>query len=440
MSIKRVYSKKFFERNQTNPSNVDNIESEYDNDYLKLLRKLGRMAEANKTIDIPDLNREILELFPKPPFLKGRAKKAQIYFLKLVPYMFSVLKKSKLEEVLKLLKVILYNLYGSNNTLDNRFTGLVHNPVKKRYGQFSEEHKLSLSLAKLDGKDKAEVIEKAKVSLKKAQGEIVRFDPNLIHKIIQNGMVSNNVYEKTIALLLASGCRPIELLNEKIHFVALDKNWVNQDFLAKKRGNIVPVDKPLIGVSPNDFIDGVGDVRHELSVNGSCLKDGKLITGIVGPLNQKAKKLLVGIKGATTYSCRKIYAELSYEMFAKNSRYGKDPTRTLWRSRVLGHGEDDLATQIFYNNYKSIHVAGEDSGKVKALEAEVNALQKKVAQSSNSSDPFIDTKEAKKLEYYAVVKETYEKQSTKPGQTELERLLAGKVPRSHIRAWFKGKQ
>ena len=72
-------------------------------------------------------------------------------------------------------------------------------------------------------------------------------------------ILSSNVYEKAIALLLATGARPIGLFVKNKYSVVKDKpSWIRVDGIAKKReGQKDWTIRPVLMFSPETVIQGV---------------------------------------------------------------------------------------------------------------------------------------------------------------------------------------
>ncbi len=412
-----------------------------DKVFITLLK---RLATQKKLIDEKELNEEILTLFPDKTFL-AKQKKAKNYFKKLVFYQMGVINKTNLEEVLKLLDTIYKKIYTESSTLDSAFSQDIRKPIVLKYGRNSEEHKMAKKLAKLSYKVKGELINHRKTRLKEEHLEIHRFDPLKIQTIIKDSMVSDDGTIKAVGLSLASGCRPIELF-EKANFFESEKvkGWIFQDWLAKKRENgDITVDKPIIGMTPEEFINQVGDMRHDLGARFKKLstRNNELTKAASTTMNQVTKMLFDFEDGITFYSCRKIYGQLSYELFGKNSIYGKDPSIQSWLADVLGHADGDIITATHYNNFKleDREVKYVD---ITALQAEVNDLKNRL---DNNGVPKIesvkiDPKNAKMIARFEIIKNAYENESKdnkKINQTQMEKLLAGQVPRAVIRLWYQ---
>jgi hypothetical protein len=129
---------------------------------------------------------------------------------------------------------------------------------------------------------------------------------------------------------------------------------------------------------------------------------------------------------------------MSFNLFAKNSRVGVDPTLELWINRVLSHKEGDYRTSAHYNNFKSIE---ENANEVilSTLNSKVDALTSLVEgkKSIDVCKPIVlNFKEAQQKEEIEKVRVVFEAQDPKPSQTELEKLMKGTVSRALVRRFY----
>ena len=216
-----------------------------------------------------------------------------------------------------------------------------------------------------------------------------------------------------------------------------------QDFLAKKRGKEVSVKKPIVYISSKRFIDELDDMRWTIKQDYRKIfnRDGSLSGTIESNANKAAKMIFDYRDKFTMYSCRKIYAQLSFQEFAKGSIYGANPTLQLWVSRVLGHSDTDMTTANHYQNYrveKNTFTSTETASKIETLENKVEVIEKQVEDLPRVAPVLkVNVKNQKVLNDFAIVKEIYDAQEKKPNQTQLEVLCRGKVPREFVRLWYK---
>lgn len=238
------------------------------------------------------------------------------------------IKSYKIRPLLKVLKIIYEKIYTNQATLDVRYSVDIRTPLKHRFGIESKEYILSKKITALSYADKGTLITQAKETLIKKHESPVQYDQLDILKKIKDYSRSDLLNERIVALLLSSGSRPCELLELSI-YEPVDDTFIKQTGIAKKRTEKENafVIKPLIGLSTAEFMNvfqSIPRLKTSSQLNSSLNK-----VGVLGDL--------------PLYTCRKLYAAISYEL------YGSAVTKSLWFSRILGHAATDLNTQNNYN-------------------------------------------------------------------------------------------
>lgn len=198
----------------------------------------------------------------------------------------------------------------------------------------------------LNKKTKERIVKKNKNRIQVDQLELL----STLNKLL----LSDNVYDKILALLMASGARPVELLSKNKYELIKDKpSWVKVLNIAKKREDKKDetLERPIIEITPQIFIAEVDNVRKALSRRKIMVKEKntgkkKLNPAISSELNQRAVKHFPWLTGHWNKSTmlRKIYVDLSWKLFADTKLVGK----TVWAGQVLGHGLGDLLTSASY--------------------------------------------------------------------------------------------
>ena len=155
-------------------------------------------------------------------------------------------------------------------------------------------------------------------------------------------ILSKNVYERGLCLLLAGGMRPIELFyRNEVETIEDMPNWIRVSNLAKKRdGESQQTTRPIVMLSANQFIAELQRFRKHFkgkSVKVVDPKTGsdKLAADKSQTMNKIALKWFPFLKDLQQQSSlmRKIYVDMSFTMFA-------DPKKTnynSWVSEKLGH-------------------------------------------------------------------------------------------------------
>lgn len=265
--------------------------------------------------------------------LNGYQKPSQNYLVPKTIQFISNHNESEIIKVLPQIYQVFRTAYPKDSSFDVVFSRSVRTPIKQKFGENSNIYKESKKYG-LSWEEKKEVIRGQKKSLfKKLQhADVVTKDEILL--FLKNGInQTEDIFKLTICLLIVSGSRPIELLKIS-EYKPSEKNssLIEQTGIAKskKRHKVI---KPLIMIKSQDFIDRLSLVRDFCS-------DKKYGT-LLNVLNLRSLKYL----SHNTYTMRKIYGTLSYQLYASHKM-----TLPAWLSMVLGHAEDNLTTSLNYSN------------------------------------------------------------------------------------------
>jgi hypothetical protein len=187
----------------------------------------------------------------------------------------------------------------------------------------------------------------ARVSMKLADPTLFNFDRVManikIHSEACDASVTDDRFAKNMASLqTAVGCRVIELLNPLVSNFKQSKRpgHIIQTGAAKTK-DVVVIEKPVIGITPKEFLDTLSELRDV------CQSD----CSNAAYANKFEKQIVVHIKqlypqvkhGAGTHILRALYARASYRLSDQTNSF------TLWLKDVLGH-----KTYSCVHNYDSI--------------------------------------------------------------------------------------
>lgn len=344
----------------------------------------------------------------------------------------------ELEETLVNLNIVYHYLFKRDSTLDNYFSGDIRTKMTKTHGYDSVPHKLSLEITKLSWKRKGDLLraQAEKTYAKNKNTHVVKHSEIL--SMIKESLESDNIFKRSLALLIASGCRPIEFFNRSEFEVAeTPSGWLLQHGIAKKRGNdpIKTVLKPLILITPQKFIEEWTSIKTQLaerykSLKSATIKTDKLSASISKNINEVAKVVFkqfeTDTEEPTAYDSRALYANLSFELYGrgKQSIVGNAPTLDVWVSEVLGHKAGTQDTSKHYTRYTVV------------MDLETNKLKETI---SNLKEKLKDCSEDK-TDNRNIIKKMYENlsklDSKPPSQNKLEQSLRGIVIRREVREWF----
>lgn len=434
-----------------------------ENEIMYAFKEMAR----KKRLDMFDANEMVTELFPGKEYLGPNPPKGvKIHIRRFTAWALTILSKKNIEEALKYINIIYTELYPMKSSLDTILSPDVRNPLKDRFGESSEEYKMAKSLVKITYAEKTALLKAQKDKVYENYANRIDFTADEVIAVVKEHVNSEDPLKRAVVLLIASGCRPIELF-ERARFKANEEmgpSWIWQDYLAKKKGKDGATSndggdgelltKPIIYLTAEDFITRVKSMRSDLRKRYPKFtqESGQLSTSISTRANKLAKEMFQHKGGLTLYTARKLYVNISYELFRKTTDiFGKNPGYGAWANKVLGHSENSLNTAL---NYSTVDVS---TGKVTTddmiirqvvLENKVGDIEERLEQESvpkaaekppdhsTTNEIVLD-----KLKLVDAIYQRYIKDNNKvPSQTALEKAAKGKVPRAMIRLYYKQKK
>ena len=398
----------------------------------------------------------ILETFPNKEFLTAGKKNV---FRSFVSYLFENIEKKYVDKALVVVNKIYKQLYNNNRTLDSYFTKDARSVLKKRFGEKSNEYSQSKKLLKISYKEKGQLIKENKEKVIKNNNNRIEFTSEEIFEIIQKAISSADPMYRMVALLMASGSRPIELFERstfsKYKFDE-ENNWVKQNYVAKSKTKTELI-KPIIYFNADKFIEELERAKTELKQKYPSFVSAKneLSSALTTRLNKSMKEIFKNKEKVVPYTARKIYGNISFELYKSKNPFGKNLSISAFLNHVLGHNENSLAVT---HNYTNVDVQKENVSpkelaiKQDILEQKVDELETIVEtegckkcesdgpkESSKESSVVKNKKEEKLKKNFKKVKEKYDelmKTRKKVTQTLLEETLNGVVPRSVVRLFY----
>lgn len=268
---------------------------------------------------------------------------------------------SSIEEFFKLINSVYKKLYTDKGSLDSILSNDVRTPTSRRFGYNSDQHIMSKKLVKISDKEKENLVMNQKTSLYKKSSNTHKFTHKEIIEIINKNIDHKNPFNRAVVLTMLSGSRPVELFG-KAEFTLnreVGPEWVWQDYVAKKKGDLEPITKPILYIRPNDFILRLKQMREDLALKypNPIKANGDLHSSVSEKVNEAAKDIFAGKeegKGKVSlYIARKIYGNLSYNQFARTTTiFGQEPNFLVWLNNVLGHSQYSLETAMHYSTVK----------------------------------------------------------------------------------------
>ena len=213
-----------------------------------------------------------------------------------------------------------------------------------------------LAELKLERKEYAELNKIADKKRASAAKDVTVIDnaPEIVQRAI-DFLKTNNPDLVFIALLVLTGCRPVELLRAADFDAPQDKHgkkhkyFACQTAFAKRRHDAEPRDRPFL-VPYKDVKKGLDIVRQTFSCEGlnNTQINNQYNSYFNRILREKFPELL------TMRLCRRFFAVYAYETFGKMKYNRVDETHgslIAFSSHVLGH-ESGLGSGICYQSLK----------------------------------------------------------------------------------------
>lgn len=248
------------------------------------------------------------------------------------------------EKALVFIEKVFRICYSNIGTLDSKMSTYCRSVIANRYGKDSPLHIIAKDIVKISYEEKGSLLKKQRESLLDKNKNVPTFSEEDVLKII-NLIDSDNKYQKMIALLLASGSRPSEI----IHFSDYEKlsdNYVVQKGITKSK-SLKELVKPIIYISVDKFIDEVSNLRDMMPDKvKNDHNEGAHPTITNGCIREIRK--IIGNYGCSTL--REMYAYFSYSKFKDDRSVFKEKmSQLLWSNKVLGHSAGDFSITVHYN-------------------------------------------------------------------------------------------
>jgi hypothetical protein len=163
-------------------------------------------------------------------------------------------------------------------------------------------------------------------------------------------ILSDNVYDKLIALMLSVGTRSIEIFDRNEFELIPDKpSWIRVNHLAKKRDPREKnwTERPVIEFTPKFVKDTIQTIRNGFKAKGLVIinDSGELAKNQASALNKRVLEHFPWLSKVHQKSSflRKIYSDLAFKNYADKSTTNFNT----FVSSILGHG--DLLSSFSYS-------------------------------------------------------------------------------------------
>lgn len=356
------------------------------NDNLILLIKPKTLKKIKDELEFSQDSKTGLDFIlikaTKQHKLFSKSKTFRVAFQKYIKYVFeSEFSKAKdltlsFKPIVKLIDM----LYPSTKTKQGIY-GSFRKILASRFGEFSKIHKDSKRDLSISFEQYKAVEKQQREKVIERNTEKKQFDREKILEIIQTLKNSTDFIDSIVLVGMCTGSRLIETLRiSEYQKINGNPNRVLIQSLAKGHGEAKErnlnkqVERPILVITYKELSATVKVVRDAVKEQtmGQNLDNRALSAKYNARVNRRIKKL--GISGGTAYDLRKIYANLSYELIADQTKI----TKNAWIMKILSH--EDLQTSLHYNNVALTSTGQSIDAHLDDLEAKQEQVEKRVEQ------------------------------------------------------------
>ena len=316
---------------------------------LNYIQSVSKMKPITKT--------KVLKLSKKEynysPTDEKKATAPSIFVNVVVDHVLK-LNKTETQVALSLLSKLGIAFYDVPKSRDVFYTKL-RKPILEKYGKASPQYIQTLELMKITKEERTKLNKDYKAKVKSANKDRKTYYSDDLIGIIEETKDDEDWATEAIGLMLASGTRPVELLDRnKFKVDPKRKEWVIVSDIAKKREGKkdAVTSRPIIGYTGKQFIDAVADFRESISDRELYIQSGsdkgQLKKSNAQILGRRAKELFPNDPEITPKTLRKLYGNLSHAL------YGGTSNLNVYLGEVLGHDENDQQTSFSYSTVRVI--------------------------------------------------------------------------------------
>lgn len=227
-------------------------------------------------------------------------------------------------KLFKSLDGVLAAMYVNENTREATLTQF-RSPIKQRFGADSEVYKQSIyqtgvsqERSRQKKEDYRSAVEARNANRSKLPVIYVEDVLDLINKL----KVSDSIYDRFIAVLLATGSRSIEVAKVSQYSIPPDDGTTRISIvgLAKDSGsNDVkqPLIRNLVGMTAEEVITNVDLIRSNLNLSGTNVQIANRINSALNKVFKNVIKGLVPDSQFTAHKCRYISGNVSYKLYGE---------------------------------------------------------------------------------------------------------------------------
>ena len=341
--------------------------------------------EGKKIKNSPTFNQAIKAAYPEVKNLSTKAMLLQIW--KKVIAGAAMPREGTISRIfIKLYKAldrVIKILYENENTMESVCTEF-RKPVRSKYGDKSEVYKQSVYNMGVSQERSQQRKEEYSAKVKARNASRAELQPIYVEDIInviQKLKVSNDPYEKSLALLLATGSRSIELFKVSKYYETNDPNIITVKGIAKDKGqrgyDKVVIQRPLVGLTGDEVIEYVHEVREDLDLKGT---NAQISAKTNTPLNKAFTEWvgsLVDDKKMTSHKTRYIYGNCAYLLYGKPKKIPYES----FIQEILGHASgESTKSYLGINVQMKTAVVNKAPDDIKSLfENELKNMKQKIS-------------------------------------------------------------
>ena len=328
--------------------------------YLKYASEISESPDDEKIID---------QYFPK---VKGTKNKTKFHNTVKLIFETKASDENVLEILPKFYKVYQY-FYSVLNTLKQKLSEIrkviEKNQSANAYNLSKYDKYFNLNLT-----ERAGLVNTYQAKITAKNKDKIQVDENEIYEKMKKLITSKNPYERWIALLLATGARPVGLIEKNKFSLIEDKPaWVRVDNLAKKRDTQKKnwTIRPVVLFEPADVIKAIKKLRSDFKNKVIISHSGKLSSDKNDTLNKTVVAQFPWLKDNPNKSSflRKLYADLAWKIYG-DKKYGSHQT---FVAEILGHS--GWMTSF---SYTTVNVGDSDNSKSVQLKNKVDMLDERI--------------------------------------------------------------
>jgi hypothetical protein len=259
----------------------------------------------------------------------------------------SKLNKETLYYVLPKIGIIYHRAFTNDNYIQQKMSVIRKKIIKPNFPR--EVYDESQKLLKFDEKRKQEQIKENEEKVNRKNANRIVIHQNFVFWVLEN-FICGNVYDRFIAVLIATGVRYQELYTfSEFANIKGCPGWIQQRNILKSAHPRKVVLKPVILFNSAQILENIKLIRDAPDFSTESIS--KRIKDV---FNRFAEDREFSNREIGSHLCRKIYGNLAYKLYGNSKETKKflkaeNPTDNYFLMKVLGHEESSLDKSLYYN-------------------------------------------------------------------------------------------